>query len=458
LEPRATDRNRRANTAAALAVLLAAAAQFPAAAETRLYVLIGGAPSNICGPTQCEAGQLLEIDVDAQSLVRATSILHARDFSSPLRVTADGRFLLWVGAESFTSPKRFSLFDAVTRGQTAAATLGGDAPYRLIAHPTVLKAFLQGAGDILLAEPGSIRTLPISSCVQAYLSHITANGDRLFVRCSPGLPAPVAATAVVDTVTGARVATVSETSAAQTSSADGSQLFGAEAGAGPAAAPRLRRWTVATNTLAVEREVGAPGDRPGRLTVDPRTGLLWIPMVNGSDGALEVVDPSDLRHVARVTTRIPVEIAFDPHEPRAVVSARSDEGRIRPSLYYSWIHIVDTDNFAVTLTAELPFLSGIRGIALAPVPPRPSSLSASVTRHDVTLQWQMSSGAPGSMTFVDAGTAPGLANVASIAVAAGATTLAAQSVPPGTYHVRVRTRTAGGVESVSNEITVIVRP
>jgi hypothetical protein len=44
-----------------------------------------------------------------------------------------------------------------------------------------------------------------------------------------------------------------------------------------------------------------------------------------------------------------------------------------------------------------------------------------------------------------------------VPVAAGTTTVVAQDVPAGTYYVRVRTRTAGGVESISNEVAVTVR-
>ena len=54
--------------------------------------------------------------------------------------------------------------------------------------------------------------------------------------------------------------------------------------------------------------------------------------------------------------------------------------------------------------------------------------------------------------LIDAGSAPGLTDLASFAV--GATTGYAVDVPPGTYYVRVRAANALGASAPSNEIVL----
>jgi hypothetical protein len=61
----------------------------------------------------------------------------------------------------------------------------------------------------------------------------------------------------------------------------------------------------------------------------------------------------------------------------------------------------------------------------------------------------------GSRLSTEAGTAPGLSNVASSLVGV-ATTFTATAVPPGTYYVRVRAIGSDGESSPSNEATVVV--
>lgn len=94
-------------------------------------------------------------------------------------------------------------------------------------------------------------------------------------------------------------------------------------------------------------------------------------------------------------------------------------------------------------------------VAFASPPPAPQldppSISAS---GSVTLSWSN----PPELTagfVVEAGSAPGLANLASFPVAGGAT-LTVENVPPGSYHVRVRARNDIGLGVPSNEILVHV--
>jgi hypothetical protein len=211
----------------------------------------------------------------------------------------------------------------------------------------------------------------------------------------------------------------------------------------------------ATGAVLVERRVGSAGDAPasGTTRVDPRTGRLWIVM----GGTMQVIDPLTLDSLARFPSEGPqTAIAFDPLQPMAVAVASRQQGFT--AHYTSTARMIDTDSFAVTLTTPLPGIgTSVAGAVFAPRSPRPSSLTATVTHRNVTLQWTLGTGAPASAMFVDAGSAPGLSNLASIALPPGATSYLAAGIPTGTYYVRVRTQTAGGVATISNEVNVIVR-
>jgi hypothetical protein len=92
----------------------------------------------------------------------------------------------------------------------------------------------------------------------------------------------------------------------------------------------------------------------------------------------------------------------------------------------------------------------------APVPPGPVfGLQGTVTGNTVSLQW----GPPsvGSTPFqyrVEAGSAPGLANLAAITVTNPA--FVTTGVPAGLYYVRVRAISAFGMGPAGNEIVVVV--
>jgi hypothetical protein len=89
------------------------------------------------------------------------------------------------------------------------------------------------------------------------------------------------------------------------------------------------------------------------------------------------------------------------------------------------------------------------------VPAAPSPLAATVSGNLVTLSWFFATGTPIITGFViEVGSAPGLSDIAQIAV--GAQSLFAAAASPGTYHVRVRGRNVCGTGSPSNEATLVV--
>jgi predicted phage tail protein len=109
-----------------------------------------------------------------------------------------------------------------------------------------------------------------------------------------------------------------------------------------------------------------------------------------------------------------------------------------------------------------PIALTIAGVALALVTPliaapsAPTNLVAAVNGSTVTLTWTATAaGTPVIGYRLEAGTSPGLSNIASslIGPSAGFT---ANGVPFGTYYVRVRAVAADGESAPSNEVVVNV--
>ena len=87
-------------------------------------------------------------------------------------------------------------------------------------------------------------------------------------------------------------------------------------------------------------------------------------------------------------------------------------------------------------------------------PDAPAGLSATVTAGVVTLRWRAAGGNAASYV-IEAGSAPGLANLAVLPTGHLDTTFVTPA-PSGTYFVRVRATNAFGASAGSNEITVTV--
>lgn len=88
------------------------------------------------------------------------------------------------------------------------------------------------------------------------------------------------------------------------------------------------------------------------------------------------------------------------------------------------------------------------------VPSPPALLFSQVIGSTVILNWSAST--PPILGYrLEAGTAPGLSNLANTVIGT-ATTFTAVSVPPGTYYARIRTIGFDGESEPSNEATIVV--
>lgn len=101
--------------------------------------------------------------------------------------------------------------------------------------------------------------------------------------------------------------------------------------------------------------------------------------------------------------------------------------------------------------------SVIRIFAASGAPSAPTGLVASASGSSVTLAWSAPASAPAPDTYViEAGSATGLADLASFSTGTAATTFSATGVASGTYYVRVRAGNAAGNSAPSNEATLVV--
>ncbi len=92
-------------------------------------------------------------------------------------------------------------------------------------------------------------------------------------------------------------------------------------------------------------------------------------------------------------------------------------------------------------------------------PHAPTAITNSVVLDTVTLSWTpAATGGPATSYILEAGTAPGLANITTITLNSSNTSTVVGAVPSGLYYVRVRARNALGTSLPSPDTLVTVGP
>ena len=98
----------------------------------------------------------------------------------------------------------------------------------------------------------------------------------------------------------------------------------------------------------------------------------------------------------------------------------------------------------------------VRVVVAAPgTPAPPTALAATVNGTTVSLSWTPPAGAITGYVL-EAGSAPGLANIVAGLALGPTPSFATTNVPPGTYYVRVRAANGALVSAPSSEIVVTV--
>lgn len=111
----------------------------------------------------------------------------------------------------------------------------------------------------------------------------------------------------------------------------------------------------------------------------------------------------------------------------------------------------NADCFSGSALRVLPTAAGMSGA------PGPLSFAATVNGTTVTLTWSPPAGGGASSYIIEAGSSSGRVDLANLNTNSTATSYVATGVPSGTYFVRVRAVTLGGVSDPSNEVTAIVQ-
>src|SRR5262249_6815321 len=109
----------------------------------------------------------------------------------------------------------------------------------------------------------------------------------------------------------------------------------------------------------------------------------------------------------------------------------------------------------VTSAAVAYSIDNVVYLAVADSPPPPSNLVAAVAGSKVTLAWQAPAGGAASYV-IEAGSARGAPNLASIATTVSGTTFAGGGVGGGTYYAGVLAAGAFGRGPPPNEVIVVV--
>jgi 5-hydroxyisourate hydrolase-like protein (transthyretin family) len=186
--------------------------------------------------------------------------------------------------------------------------------------------------------------------------------------------------------------------------------------------------------------VGLP-DAPTSLVAFMSGSLLtmtWSPALGGGPPSGFIVEAGSASGASNIAS-LPVTAATFSFTP------------VPPGFYFLRVRARNAAGVSEASTEVMIVVSG------APAPPgAPSFTSHSVSGNTVTLNWQAPTQGTATSYIIEAGSAPGLANLAVANTGSTALTASFSGVPAGTYYVRLRAVNAQGASVVSNERTITV--
>jgi len=106
-------------------------------------------------------------------------------------------------------------------------------------------------------------------------------------------------------------------------------------------------------------------------------------------------------------------------------------------------------------SSELQLIVSVANASSCPSAPR--SLQSSVSASTVTFTWLAPTTGTATSYVVQAGTQPGLADLANFDTGSTALTLVSSNVPAGSYYVRVYAKNTCGLSASSNEVLTVVQ-
>lgn len=201
-----------------------------------------------------------------------------------------------------------------------------------------------------------------------------------------------------------------------------------------------------TSTVTVTFNVTAtpvPPNPPTSLSVGA-TGtsvvMAWVPALTGAAPSSFVAEIG----TAPGTTTLPTQSVTWPTSSLTLT--------LPQGTYYVRVRAVN----AVNSSAPSPEAS-VTVVEPSPIPGPPANFSAATFGRSVRFSWSPSAvGAPASTYRIEAGTAPGLANITTIDTGSLTTVFEVANVPPGTYWVRARAANVAGAGAPSQDVSIVM--
>jgi hypothetical protein len=203
---------------------------------------------------------------------------------------------------------------------------------------------------------------------------------------------------------------------------------------------------------------GATPAAPENLTASVTGHTVTLTWLAGGQGSGEdigiilgcVLNPGSCRYV--------ITASLSPGGPAVasltVTTSSLTIPNVPDGVYYVRVHAVRPDGHGPPSDGVILVVPGGSGPCPAPPDP-PTSLTGSASGSVVMLSWSApAGGCPPERYAVQAGSAPGLSNVAIANV--GAVTFLSAAAPSGSYYLRVVALNAFGGSSPSNEVLLTV--
>jgi predicted phage tail protein len=195
--------------------------------------------------------------------------------------------------------------------------------------------------------------------------------------------------------------------------------------------------------LSTALAFAAAPDAPQSLTAVVNINTVTLTWVAPTTGGV----PSSYSVDASLSPGGPVVASFTVAGTTLTVNSVPD------GVYYARVRAVNADGSSPPSNEVIVVVPGGGSCTSPPNPP--TNLTGTVFGTFVTLNWATpAAGCPATGYVVQAGSAPGLTDLAVINLAA-TTTLSAQA-PPGNYYVRVIATNGFGGSTASNEILITV--
>ena len=426
---------------------------------------------------------IVEIEVNGTALGPVAAVttlpMHFMPVTHPdLAAMAGGRYLVWMAQIGglFNCRELIAVFDRRTR--TASLVPGVWFPcstVQLIGDPKRPRVFVHRYATHF-GSPGTIATVDASLRFQSLIVATwigtafaySADADRLFVtrvRFSGALEVAVFNAATMEEITSFPLVGLRNRLEIQlVAASDGNRLYVYGENA-------IRAYDVATGgEIAESLALDLTGTGFDRIVLDEDRGFLLVPHQHPTRGLedeqfrrLLAFDFQGLQFLGEASLGLTNAQTFQPIRGSGpagayLVSTPGRDGTQRPCV----TRVTSLDTWgSVKEQVELSAMSGrpaifvpvcSAGARMLAAPPAPKALSASVAGRDVTLRWENS----GNSSNFNIEVGFGLGRTDLTVPVGLVTEVAFQSVPTGTYNVRVRAVNELGQSAASNEVVVHV--